>query len=592
MIRELKMPFITKPVSKPANLSPSLSPGDSISINNLFFVIFWRKSSLIFFLFSLLNLLIFKPAAVDAGVPPLGPAGLAATGVSSNQINLSWQLNMTNANGLVIMRKQGVSGIYKEIYNGIPIQNYSDKNIPVIGSYYYYVFTYNAFGFSSYSNEANATTSAIFPDAPSGLTAVQEASPLFTPIPLIEEETSNKRTFEILIEDNLVSLNSKDAEIADVLREIQKLTGIKISIDELLKGKKITNNFWKLNLENALRKILDGYMYHFTYSLNKIDENIKNLKYVYASGFPLPDSSNYQAVQAFIDLKWTDNSNNESGFILERKKGKDGAYEKIAQIVENFTHTTDAVDNNMTYYYRIASFNQNGQSAYSNEISSQATKIEVSPAPGPKQLNLFPGLTAMQIGYSSFVYYNSELSNLLNLKLGREGFEIIRAIETKIDSSRADRYTIDFDFGPSDDPAFIIYLQTKEGLIKAGSIGGQELVVPGNGYIYVSGSSNDYFNRRRKYVIEEMKLKEVTQPFYYVGLRSTNTKPLDLYKDLTYQEKIAHLPENSELEVLIARLRQSEHEYALDYDFLIKTPFGLLGWVHLGNIKGIYFHGD
>lgn len=129
--------------------------------------------------------------------------------------------------------------------------------------------------------------------------------------------------------------------------------------------------------------------------------------------------------------------------------------------------------------------------------------------------------------------------------------------------------------------------------MKLGSFSGTKLIVPCDSSVYVSGEANDYFNKRRKYSLKDGTLREVAQPYYYVGLRTINTKPLDIYTDKSYKEKVAHLPANSDIEVLLASVK---NEY--DYDYLIKTPFGLVGWAHFGGlcgmeiVKNICFHGD
>lgn len=157
-------------------------------------------------------------------------------------------------------------------------------------------------------------------------------------------------------------------------------------------------------------------------------------------------------------------------------------------------------------------------------------------------------------------------------------------------------YTIDYDPGPSGDPHFIVYQKLDDKLIRLDLFAGLELIVPGDGTIYVSGKANDFFNRRRKYVLKNGALKEVEQPYYYVGVKTTNARPIDIYTDKTYQNKVAHLPANSQIEVLLAS-RQAEY----GYDFLIKSPYGLVGWLTvegqyglcgMETIKGICFHGD
>lgn len=67
-----------------------------------------------------------------------------------------------------------------------------------------------------------------------------------------------------------------------------------------------------------------------------------------------------------ITLAWIDNSNNESGFLIERSTNG-GSFVQIAQTganVRNFNNT--GLVKNSSYAYRIRAFNTSGNSAYSN----------------------------------------------------------------------------------------------------------------------------------------------------------------------------------------------------------------------------------
>ena len=71
-----------------------------------------------------------------------------------------------------------------------------------------------------------------------------------------------------------------------------------------------------------------------------------------------------------IDLDWTDNANDESGFKVERST--DGAsYAEIATTAANDSNFSDtALSPSMTYWYRVYAFNGSGNSADSNTDSA------------------------------------------------------------------------------------------------------------------------------------------------------------------------------------------------------------------------------
>ncbi|HEU4389073.1 MAG TPA: fibronectin type III domain-containing protein, partial [Blastocatellia bacterium] len=72
-----------------------------------------------------------------------------------------------------------------------------------------------------------------------------------------------------------------------------------------------------------------------------------------------------------INLAWTDNSNDEVGFKIERSR--DGfSFSLIATVdVNSISHSDPGLRPNRTYYYRVRSFNALGDSAYSNTASAR-----------------------------------------------------------------------------------------------------------------------------------------------------------------------------------------------------------------------------
>jgi hypothetical protein len=70
-----------------------------------------------------------------------------------------------------------------------------------------------------------------------------------------------------------------------------------------------------------------------------------------------------------INLAWTDNSNNEIGFKVERSQNG-GAFTQIATVGANVTtFQNTGLKKNNTYSYRVRAYNAAGDSAYSNVAS-------------------------------------------------------------------------------------------------------------------------------------------------------------------------------------------------------------------------------
>jgi hypothetical protein len=77
-----------------------------------------------------------------------------------------------------------------------------------------------------------------------------------------------------------------------------------------------------------------------------------------------------------INLAWTDNSSNESGFKIERCKNPNCTnFAQIAQVGANVTTFADTtVTKNTAYSYRVRAFNAAGNSSYSNTASAKTPK--------------------------------------------------------------------------------------------------------------------------------------------------------------------------------------------------------------------------
>ncbi len=209
--------------------------------------------------------------------------------------------------------------------------------------------------------------------------------------------------------------------------------------------------------------------------------------------------------------------------------------------------------------------------------------------------NSFPGLKSLPVPedltpFPGKLSYDPALTKVLDEPMSLEDGapEARRLVSTRINRENETRYFIDFDSGPSADPAFVI-TEEKTGVV-IGSIAGESLTIPGNGFIYVSGRANNLHQAQAKYTIRDGKLVEIEQPFSYVGLKSKAKQPLKLLAKKDGGDVIANIPAGDALEVV---LRDGEH-------LLIKTNFGLLGWwkananvmADNAEIEGIYFAGD
>src|SRR3989442_10670486 len=92
-------------------------------------------------LLGLLNL--FLAAPLRAATRPADASNLSAFGVSSSQINLTWQDNSTNEAGFKIERAPTAGGRWKTIATvGANAVSYANTNLSAATTYYYRVRAY------------------------------------------------------------------------------------------------------------------------------------------------------------------------------------------------------------------------------------------------------------------------------------------------------------------------------------------------------------------------------------------------------------------------------------------------------------------
>jgi hypothetical protein len=105
--------------------------------------------------------------------PPAAPSNLAASAISSTQINLSWTDNSSNETGFLIERSTDGTNFTQIATAGVNATSYLDTGLSASTTYYYRVRASGSGGNSGYSNVVSATTQAASsaPSAPTNLIA-------------------------------------------------------------------------------------------------------------------------------------------------------------------------------------------------------------------------------------------------------------------------------------------------------------------------------------------------------------------------------------------------------------------------------------
>jgi titin len=290
--------------------------------------------------------------------PPADPSSLTATAVSNTQINLAWADNSSNETGFKIERKTGSGGTYMQIDTvAANATSYSSTGLSGSTEYYYQVRAYNSGGNSSYSNEANATTLPDPPSAPSNLTATAASS---SQINLEwDDNSSDEDGFKIEIK---TAADSVYTQIATVGAGDTTYASAGLNPN--------TEYFYRVRAFNA-----NG---------NSDYSNVANATTLPDLPLAPSDLTALAVGSNKINLAWTDNSNNESGFKIERKLSTAITFNQVATVSANATsYQSTGLTPNTIYVFRVRAYNTTGNSAYSNTASDTSL---VSPPAAPSAL--------------------------------------------------------------------------------------------------------------------------------------------------------------------------------------------------------------
>jgi len=278
--------------------------------------------------------------------PPAAPTNLTAAAISFSQINLTWNDNANNETGFKIERSPDGTTWTQIATPAANVTTYSDTGLAASTTYYYQVRAYNGAGDSAYSNTADATTQALPapPAAPTGLAATAASS---SQINLTWTDNADNETgFKI---ERCTGAGCSDfAQIATVGANVSSYpnTGLAAS----------TSYSYRVRAYNA-----SG------------DSDYSNTASAVTQAAPaVPNAPTNLAATAVsksqINLTWTDNATNETGFYIERCKGSTCTnFTRIATVGANVTtYANIGLSKGTTYRYRVQAYNASGVSAYSN----------------------------------------------------------------------------------------------------------------------------------------------------------------------------------------------------------------------------------
>jgi len=290
--------------------------------------------------------------------PPSAPSNLGFSDITSTSIRLNWRDRSGNEDGFEIHRATSLFGSYAQVGTvSANIETFEDTGLSGNTRYYYRVYAYNDGGLSDYVS-GSEITSEDAPAAPSSL------------------------SFSGITSSSLV-LNWSDNSDNE--------TGFEIRRSNSATGTFILITTTPANAESYQDNGLQDDTEYF-YRLNAVNSGGAS-DYISGSATTLlapPDApSNPQALSTStctVDLSWQDNSDNETGFRIERSKSLLSGYSQIAEVgsgIESYSDNT--TENNTSYYYRIYAYNVAGNSDYSPVVNTTINVLLQGGVIGPDQ---------------------------------------------------------------------------------------------------------------------------------------------------------------------------------------------------------------
>ena len=276
---------------------------------------------------------------------PAPPSALTITSVTSNRVFLAWTDESNNEAGFKIQRKKGATGTYEEIATlGANVTTYTDGDDALLDGtqYYYKVCAYNVAGSSSFSNAVNGTT-------------------------LLATPTSLSAT---AVSSSQISLTWTDKSASEVGFKIEQSPLDKLHYTEIATVGANVTSYTNSGLAEATKYYYRVRAYNtIATSAFSSEKHATTL-----SDIPAPPSALTitSVTSNRVFLAWTDESNNEAGFKIQRKKGATGTYEEIATPganVTTYTDDDDALLDGTQYYYKVCAYNVAGSSSFSNAVN-------------------------------------------------------------------------------------------------------------------------------------------------------------------------------------------------------------------------------
>jgi hypothetical protein len=280
------------------------------------------------------------------------PTLLQSEAISNTQINLSWNDNTTNESGFVIERSLTSGSGFSEIETTAPnVTTYEDTGLSPETVYYYRVKAIQGATSSRYSNEASNIT------------------PLAVPTNL-EAAVFSESRIDLTWEDN--SGLETNYEIERSLTSGSGYALIHITDDNI---ESYSDTGLTENTTYYYRVRAVGLTLNSAYSNEASDTTTPAME-------PPSDLTAEAASSTAINLAWTDNSSNETGFEIHQATSSGGTFSLIHTTAADVTtYQNTGLSAATAYFYKVRAINAFGETEFTAEATATTQAGAVPSAP-------------------------------------------------------------------------------------------------------------------------------------------------------------------------------------------------------------------
>jgi len=352
------------------------------------------KTLLVCLLF--LGCLLAPQAAM--GAPPDAPSNLIAVAGDATSIALSWQDNSDDEDGFLIYRRGEGHAAFSVIGRQSANRTfYGPSGLKPNTKYYFIVRAYKGDEFSDLSNIASDTT---------------EEAVVRVTSPAGGEEWAWNETRNITWTSNGEGFQAQIRYRYDDSEWIQIAT-----VPNTNSYSWTVPNVNSSRVRVAVRLFIGDELVCVDQGDNFTIRGARTMLVVPFKFVPFPPTAlSASALSASeVYLQWTDASETEEGFRIERKTT--GAFTEIATVESDVTSYMDTCEPETTYTYRVRAFNDVGNSAYSNQdqvtTPAETTTPDTTPdttvpdttAPDTTAPDATTGQTVLRFYIDSTEYY-------------------------------------------------------------------------------------------------------------------------------------------------------------------------------------------